>query len=60
MVLSWPAPLIAVGLVSLGTGSPRLLAVAMIVVGFFPWVAVPESRGIDLSPEPSESAEAQS
>jgi hypothetical protein len=53
-VLSWPAPVIAVGLVSLGTGKPRLIVVAMMVVAV---VAVPETRGIDLlpvAPEPSE------
>jgi MFS family permease len=65
-VLSGPAPVIAVGLVSLGTGSPHLLAVAMIVVavaGFFAVVALPETRGVDLnlvSPETSKKAEARS
>ena len=46
---------IAVGLVSLGTGKPRLIVVAMMVVAV---VAVPETRGIDLlpvAPEPSDT-----
>lgn len=62
-VLSGPAPVIAVGLVSLGAGSPHLVALAMIVVAvasFFAVLALPETQGIDLSPvspEPSKSAE---
>lgn len=58
--------MIAVGLVSLGAGSPCLLAVAMIVVAvaaFLAVVALPETRGIDLSPvaaKPSKPAEALS
>jgi MFS family permease len=65
-VLSGPAPAIAVGLVSLGTGSPHLLAVAMIAVavaGFFAVAALPETRCIDLLPvssEPSEPAQTRS
>jgi MHS family shikimate/dehydroshikimate transporter-like MFS transporter len=52
-VLAGPAPVISVGLVSLGGGSPTLLAVAMIVValaGLIAVVALPETRGIDLAP----------
>jgi MFS family permease len=52
-VLAGPAPVISVGLVSLGGGSPALLAVAMIVVavaGLFAVVALPETRGADLAP----------
>ena len=52
-VLAGPAPVISVGLVSLGAGSPTLLAIAMVVVavaGLFAVVALPETRGIDLAP----------
>jgi MFS family permease len=52
-VLAGPAPVISVGLVSLGGGSPALLAVAMIVVavaGLFAVAALPETRGVDLAP----------
>ncbi|MGY4646854.1 hypothetical protein [Mycobacterium sp. URHB0021] len=52
-VLAGPAPVISVGLVSLGGGSPTLLAVAMVVValaGLVAVVALPETRGIDLAP----------
>lgn len=52
-VLAGPAPVISVGLVSLGGGSPTLLAVAMVVValaGLLAVVALPETRGVDLAP----------
>ena len=52
-VLAGPAPVISVGLVSLGAGSPTLLAIAMVVValaGLFAVVALPETRGVDLAP----------
>jgi MFS transporter, MHS family, shikimate and dehydroshikimate transport protein len=60
-VLAGPAPVISVGLVTLGDGSPTLLASAMVlvaVVGLFAVVALPETRGSDLSPmiDPSEAA----
>jgi hypothetical protein len=66
LALAGPTPVIAVGLVSLGTGSPHLIAVAMIAVavaGFFAVAALPETRCIDLLPvssEPSEPAQARS
>ncbi|MET7993713.1 MFS transporter [Amycolatopsis sp. NPDC005232] len=52
-VLSGPAPVICVGLVTLGAGSPSLVAVAMVVVavaGLLAVLALPETRGIDLAP----------
>lgn len=52
-VLAGPAPVISVGLVSLGAGSPNLLAIAMVVVavaGLLAVVALPETRGVDLAP----------
>lgn len=52
-VLAGPAPVISVGLVSLGAGSPTLLAIAMVVVavaGLLAVVALPETRGVDLAP----------
>jgi MFS transporter, MHS family, shikimate and dehydroshikimate transport protein len=52
-ILAGPAPVISVGLVTLGGGSPTLLAGAMVlvaVVGLFAVVALPETRGVDLSP----------
>ena len=52
-VLAGPAPIISVGLVSLGAGSPTLLAIAMVVVavaGLLAVVALPETRGVDLAP----------
>ncbi|MFI5614806.1 MFS transporter [Amycolatopsis sp. NPDC051903] len=52
-VLSGPAPVICVGLVALGAGSPNLVAVAMIVVavaGLLAVLALPETRGTDLAP----------
>ncbi|MEV4596917.1 MFS transporter [Amycolatopsis sp. NPDC049253] len=52
-VLSGPAPVICVGLVTLGSGSPSLVAVAMIVVavaGLLAVLALPETRGTDLAP----------
>ncbi|MET7637669.1 MFS transporter [Streptomyces sp. NPDC005438] len=52
-VLSGPAPVIAVGLVSLGGDSPELLAGAMMLVAvasFFAVLALPETQGIDLDP----------
>jgi MFS transporter, MHS family, shikimate and dehydroshikimate transport protein len=52
-VLAGPAPVISVGLVSLGGGSPTLLAIAMVVVavaGLLAVVALPETRGADLAP----------
>jgi hypothetical protein len=52
-VLAGPAPVISVGLVSLGGGSPTLLAIAMVVVavaGLLAVLALPETRGIDLAP----------
>jgi len=52
-LLAGPAPVISVGLVTLGNGSPTLLAIAMVVValaGLFAVVALPETRGTDLSP----------
>ncbi|MEU4667896.1 hypothetical protein AB0F91_07980 [Amycolatopsis sp. NPDC023774] len=52
-VLSGPAPVICVGLVTLGAGSPSLVAVAMIVVavaGLLAVLALPETRGTDLAP----------
>jgi hypothetical protein len=66
LALAGPTPVIAVGLVSLGTGSPHLIAVAMIAVavaGFVAVAALPETRCIDLLPvssEPSEPAQARS
>ncbi|MEV8609203.1 MFS transporter [Amycolatopsis sp. NPDC051373] len=52
-VLSGPAPVICVGLVTLGAGSPSLVAVAMVVVavaGLLAVLALPETRGTDLAP----------
>ena len=52
-LLAGPAPVISVGLVTLGSGSPTLLAIAMVVVavaGLLAVVALPETRGVDLSP----------
>ena len=45
--------MIAVGLVTLGSGSTTLLALAMAVVavaGFLSVLALPETRGVDLAP----------
>lgn len=52
-VLGGPAPVISVALVTLAGGSPSLVAAAMIVVAvaaFFAVVALPETRGVELSP----------
>ncbi|GAA5159029.1 MFS transporter [Pseudonocardia eucalypti] len=49
--LGGPAPVIALGLVSLGAGSPYLLAAAMAlvaVVSLLAAIALPETRGVDL------------
>jgi MFS family permease len=56
-VLSGPAPVIAVALVALGGGDPILLALAMMAVAVISFVAVlalPETRGIDLTAVPAE------
>jgi MFS family permease len=56
-VLSGPAPVIAVALVALGGGDPILLALAMMAVALISFVAVlalPETRGIDLTAVPAE------
>ncbi|MCI2419718.1 MHS family MFS transporter [Saccharopolyspora sp. K220] len=50
--LAGPAPVIAVGLVTLASGSPILLAAAMAIVaaaGFVAVLALPETRGIPLA-----------
>jgi MFS transporter, MHS family, shikimate and dehydroshikimate transport protein len=50
--LAGPAPVIAVGLVALASGSPILLAVAMAfiaVAGFVAVLALPETRGTALT-----------
>ncbi|WP_314172618.1 hypothetical protein [Streptomyces winkii] len=52
-LLAGPAPVIAVGLVSVGGGSPVLLALTMTGVALADLVAVaalPETRGRDLTP----------
>lgn len=52
-VLAGPAPVIAVGLVSLASGSSWLLSLAMAVVAMASFVAVlalPETKGSDLAP----------
>lgn len=56
--LAGPAPVIAVGLVTLASGSPTLLALAMAVVAvaaFLAVLALPETRGVDLT-EPTDPA----
>ncbi|MDV3127535.1 MHS family MFS transporter [Mycobacterium sp. 21AC1] len=52
-VLAGPAPVVAVGLVSVGGGAPIWLAVAMTgvaVAGLLAVMALPETRGVDLAP----------